>query len=223
MKMRESLHLKKISNSTIRRLSVYYNTLSHLKKTGIKTISSHILADIEGFTPAQIRKDLSYFGSFGRRGLGYNVVSLRKKIASILGLNKDWNVILIGAGHLGNAILNYEEIEKKKFHIVKIFDKNPKLVGKRIKGIPIYDISQMERRIDPKTDNLAILTIPPLDVQSVINRLGVIGIKGVLYFASKSVSVPKNMFVINEDTTMELETLTFHITNKSKRMMKSVR
>ncbi len=222
MKTQKSTKPRKISDSTIRRLSIYHNTLSFLDKTGVKTISSKRLAEIESFTPAQIRKDLSYFGSFGRRGLGYNVVSLKKKVGSILGLNKHWNVVLIGAGHLGNALLNYEEIDKKQFHIVKIFDKDSKIIGKKIKSVPVYNISQMERRIDPKKDNLAILTIPPQDVQSVIDRLGNIGIKGVLYFASKSVSVPKNMYIRNEDTTIELETLTYHITHRTKHMTKTI-
>ena len=222
MKGHSIFRSKKISNPTIRRLSMYLRTLNILEKSGMETISSQGLADIEGFTSAQIRKDLSYFGSFGRRGLGYNVASLKKILASILGINKRWNILLIGAGHLGRALLNYEEFRKKQFYITKIFDKDAKLIGNTINGTTIYHIDQLERRADPRNESLAILTIPPHDVQSIVDRLDKIGIKGVLYFASRTVSVPNKMIVRNEDTTIELETLTYHITNRTKRRVKAL-
>lgn len=211
---------RKISDSTIRRLSIYLRTLIILEKGGVVTISSKKLAEIEGLTSAQIRKDLSYFGSFGRRGLGYNVKFLKKEIAVILGTNKKWDVILIGMGHLGSALMNYEEFKSRGFHIKKIFDKNPELIGKKIKGITVFSVDQLEKKVNPKRESLAILTIPPQDVQSLIERLNLIGIKGVLYFASRTVTVPKLMIVRNEDTTVELETLTYHITNRTDRPVK---
>ncbi|MFC1513732.1 redox-sensing transcriptional repressor Rex [candidate division KSB1 bacterium] len=212
---------KNISDSTIRRLSMYLRTLNFLEDKGIVTISSQKLAEIEGLTSAQIRKDLSYFGSFGRRGLGYNVTSLRKKITSILGLDRQWNIILVGAGHLGKALLNYEEFKKKQLNITRIFDKNPDLIGKKIKELTIEHVDDLEKSVDPKNESLAIIAIPPQDVQSITDRLGSIGIKGILYFASRTVTVPKNVVIRNEDTTVELETLTFHITNKTTRPIKA--
>lgn len=213
---------KKISDSTIRRLSIYLRTLIILDKGGVITISSKKLAEIEGFTSAQIRKDFSYFGSFGRRGLGYNVKVLKKKIAEILGTNKKWNVILIGMGHLGSALMNYEEFKSRGFYITKIFDKDPKLSEKKFKGMTVFNVNQLEKKVDPRSESLAILTIPPQDVQSLIERLNLIGIKGVLYFASRTVTVPRSMIVRNEDTTIELETLTYHITNRTDRPVKPI-
>ncbi|MFC1732183.1 redox-sensing transcriptional repressor Rex [candidate division KSB1 bacterium] len=221
MRKESKIKTRRISGSTIRRLSMYHRTLDILDHGGVETISSQKLADIEDITSAQVRKDLSFFGSFGRRGLGYNVSLLKKSIAHILGLNKRWNIVLIGAGHLGNALMNYEEFKKKNFYITKIFDKSRKMVGKEIKDIPINHINDLEEMLDAKTDNLAILAIPPQDVQSIIDRLSKIGIRGVLYFASRTVSVPKNMVIRNEDTSIELETLTYHITNKTDRPVKA--
>jgi len=211
---------KRISDSTIRRISMYHRTLEILEKSGVEAISSKKLAEIEGITSAQVRKDLSFFGSFGRRGFGYNVTLLKKRIAEILGLNRRWNIILIGAGHLGNALTNYEEFAKKNFIISKIFDKSPKIIGKKIRDITVQSIDDLEKYAEPKTDRLAILAIPPEDVQPILNRLADIGIKGVLYFASRTVAAPKNMVVRNEDTSIELETLTYHITNKTNRPIK---
>ena len=222
MKKKIGLQVRRISDSTIRRLSLYLRTLNILEKSGVETISSQKLAEIEGFTSAQIRKDLSYFGSFGRRGLGYNVISLKKKISNILGLDKHWDILLIGVGHLGTALLNYEEFKKKQLYITKIFDKDPEIVGKKIKGMKIYHIDQLERQVDPKKEMLAVITTPPRDVQSIIDRLAKLRIRGVLYFASRTISVPDKMIVRNEDTTIELETLTYHITRKTKRPVKTV-
>lgn len=220
MKDKTTFIRQKISDSTIRRLSIYLRTLIILEKGGTVTISSRKLADIEGFTSAQIRKDLSYFGSFGRRGLGYNVKALKKRIAEILGTNKKWDIILIGIGRLGSALMNYEEFKGRGFHIKKLFDKNPELIGKKINGITVNSVDQLEKKVNPKRESLAILAIPPQDVQSLIERLNRIGIKGVLYFASRTVTVPKSMIVRNEDTTVELETLTYHITNRTDRPVK---
>jgi len=211
---------RKISDSTIRRLSIYHRTLDILDKNGVETISSQKLADIEDITAAQVRKDLSFFGSFGRRGLGYNVPMLKSRITAILGLNRRWNIILIGAGHLGNALMNYEELKKKNLHITQIFDKSGKLIGKRVKNIVIKDIKTLEQEVDPKTTAIAVLTIPPQDVQSIINRLSKIGIKGILYFASRTVTIPGDMVIRNEDTSIEFETLTYHIANKTDRPVK---
>ncbi len=211
----------KISDSTIRRLSTYHRTLSILESTGTETISSRKLAEIENITSAQIRKDLSYFGSFGRRGLGYNVSMLKTKIGKILGLDKKWEIILVGSGHLGKALMNYDEFEKKNFFITKIFEKDPSKTGTMIGEIKVEHIDDLEKKVDPDRESLAVLAIPPEDVQSIVDRLSKIGIKGVLYFASRTVSVPRNLIVRNEDTTIELETLTYHITNKTERPVRT--
>jgi len=171
-----------------------------------------------------VRKDLSYFGSFGRRGLGYNVTALKKRISAILGIDKNWNISLIGAVPLsgtGNALLNLEELKKRRLTITKIFDKNPDTVGTKINGITVWHIDELERRINPLKESIAILAVPPQDVQPIVDRLDKIGVKGVLYFASRTISVPKKMVVRNEDTIMELEALTYHIANKTRRRTNS--
>jgi redox-sensing transcriptional repressor len=146
---------------------------------------------------------------------------LKSRIAGILGLDKKWGIILIGSGHLGKALMNYDEFEKKNFFITKIFEKDREVTGKKIGKIKVEHIDDLEKKVDPKRESLAILAIPPDDVQSIIDRLSKLGIKGVLYFASRTVSVPKNLIVRNEDTTIELETLTYHITNKTDRPVRT--
>ncbi len=122
--------MKKISDSTISRLSTYYRTLSNLIDQGIETVSSDEIAEINNITSAQVRKDLSFFGSFGKRGLGYNTKALREEIAKILGLKKEWNIALVGVGNIGRALIDYEEFRKQGFIIKALFDKDRKKIGK---------------------------------------------------------------------------------------------
>jgi len=204
---------RRIADSTIRRLSMYLRTLDILQKAGVETISSHKFAEIEGVTSVQIRKDFSFFGSFGRKGLGYGVSSLKENLEKILGVNKKWNVILIGTGHFSAVMMNSEAFKMRNFTIKKIFDQSPEFVGKKIYNITVKDIKNLEKGIDPKDDHIAIIALPPRDVQTVVNRLGRIGVKGVLYFASRAIEIPENMVIRNQDMSVELGTLTYYITN----------
>src|SRR3970040_148472 len=132
---------RRISESTVRRLSVYYRLLSGLEKEGTATVSSKELAQREKLTPAQVRKDLSFFGSFGTRGLGYPVRELREKIAKILGLDKTWNVALVGVGNMGSALVSYKEFQRQGFHIKLLLDNDQRKIGSNHKGLEVRDIN----------------------------------------------------------------------------------
>ena len=205
---------KQISDPTIRRLSVYYKTLDILESRGIVIVSSEELAEFQGISASQVRKDLSLFGSFGRRGKGYDTSSLKLQIAHILGLDRAWNIALIGAAQFSAILMNSEIFVKKNFRITKIFDQTPELIGKRINDFIILDIQNLETEIDPRTDNLAIVAVPPPEIQPIIYRLSKIGLKGVVYFASRSIDIPENMVVRNQDITVDLGTLTYYLKGK---------
>jgi redox-sensing transcriptional repressor len=195
-------------------MSLYHRTLDILENAGVQAVSSHKLGQIEGVNPAQVRKDLSAFGSFGHRGFGYDVAQLKGQIGKILGLDQRWKLVLIGAGQLGNVFLNSEAFRRRNLLIGKIFDDAPELIGKRINGVIVSPMDNMEREIDPETDVLAIIALSPNRVQSVIDRLGKIGLKGALYFAARAVNVPHNMVVLNQDVSVELGTLTYHVKSR---------
>ncbi|MFH1488131.1 MAG: redox-sensing transcriptional repressor Rex, partial [Pseudomonadota bacterium] len=213
LKKTKNAQSKKISDVTVRRLSAYLRTLDQIEKMGVTVTSSRMLADMEGVRPSQVRKDLSYFGTFGIRGYGYPVSTLKRNITKILGLNRIWNIALIGAGQFGNVFMNSETFEKKNLRIVQIFDSTPELIGRRVKGVPVSDIENLEKELDSKRIDLAIVAVSPPEVQSVINRLGKIGVRGALYFASRSVDVPENMVVRNQDLSIEVGLLTYYMTH----------
>jgi redox-sensing transcriptional repressor len=203
----------KISSATIRRLSIYYRALDILGKNGIETVLSDNLCKKEGIPGTHVRKDLNNFGSFGKRGEGYNVRLLKNQIAKILGIDDEWNIALIGSVEFSTVLFNSIIFKKKHLIITKLFDDMPELVGKKINGITVCHIDNLEKELDPQTDKLAIVAVSPPKIQRVINRLGKIGLGGVLYFASRSVKIPKNMVVLNADISIELGTITYHITN----------
>jgi len=198
-------------NLVIRRLSTYLRTLDHLKKKGVEVVSSSDLERLEGVSQSLVRRDLAEFGSFGVRGLGYNVSALREQVAKILGLNRTRHVILIGAKGFSSVLIHSESFNKRNLEIVQIFDSSPEHVGSSMEGIPVHDIAQLEQELDPGRIDLAIIAVPPPEVQAIINRLGKIGVRGALYFAARPVVVPENMIVLNMDITVELGVLTHHL------------
>ena len=198
---------------------MYHRTLAVLEQTGVEVTSSQELGEIEGISAGQVRTDFSLFGSFGRRGLGYNVSQLKIQITKILGINRTWNIVLIGTGQLSEVFINSEAFKRKNFCVRKIFDNAPERIGEKIEGITVLDIGNLEKELDPETDDLAIIAIPPRNVQSVIDRLGKTGIEGVLYFAARAVNAPKNMIVVNQDISIALGIITYHITNRPKQAL----
>ncbi len=172
-----------IPRKTIYRLSIYLRCLARLKENGISTVSSEALARAAGVKPTQLRKDLAYFGTFGTRGLGYDVGALSKKISDELGTSRLQPVILVGVGNLGLALLSYRGFEKEGFEIVAAFDAAPE--RKRDKEIkqPIYDIGELSAFVREQNIKMAILTVPAAAAQEVANQLVKAGIAGILNFA----------------------------------------
>ncbi|OGC79446.1 MAG: redox-sensing transcriptional repressor Rex [candidate division Zixibacteria bacterium RBG_16_40_9] len=208
-------NIRKISDSTIHRLSLYYRALTISEKDGYFTVSSQDLAKKERLTPAQVRKDLSFFGSFGTRGLGYPVKELKEKIGSILGLNRTWDVALIGVGNLGSALASYKEFQRQGFHIKLLFDNDPKKIGSAIDGIPILDIKQIGTQLKQNKIDLVILTLPGSTAQGVAEEVVRAGVKAILNFAPISLKVPEDVFLRNENMAIELEYLSFCLKNRN--------
>ena len=211
----------RISNATIRRLSVYYRILDNLEIQDIDTVLSTELCKEEGILGTQVRRDLSTFGSFGKKGKGYDVSLLKKQIARILGLNTVWNVALIGSPQFSTVLMHSAIFKKKNLYITKLFDETPELVGYRINDIKVSHIDNLEKEIDPKTDRLAMVAVSPPKIQNVIDRLAKIGVPGVFYFASRSVTIPDNMIVMHTDISVELGTLTYFLKNKPSPRMRN--
>lgn len=198
-------------NLIVRRLSTYLRTLDHLRNKGVEVISSSDLERIEGVTQSLIRRDLAEFGSFGVRGVGYNVPMLREQIAEILGFDRKRRVVLIGAGGFSNVLMHSDSFRKRNLEVVQIFDKAPEHVDSTLDGIPVYDMERLEQELDSRDVDLAIIAVPPPEVQTIIDRLSLIGVRGALYFASRPVRVPENMVVMNMDITVELGVLTYQL------------
>jgi len=207
------LKRKKISESTIHRLSLYYRVLSILEKENYETVSSKELAKREKLTPAQVRKDLSFFGSFGTRGLGYPVSELKKQIAEILGLDRGWNVALIGVGNIGSALVGYKEFQRQGFNIKLIFDNDQRKIGSNHKGIIVSDIKNLERDLKENNIQIVVVAVPATVAQYIVDDVVKADIKAILNFASVNLKVPKDVFLRNENMSMELEYLSFALSN----------
>ncbi|NUM81639.1 redox-sensing transcriptional repressor Rex [bacterium] len=206
----------KVSLSTVRRLSKYYRTLADLIKDGVEYVSSDELARIEGLTSAQVRKDFSFFGNFGKRGLGYTTLDLKQNIAEILGLDRQWNVAIIGAGNIGTALIDYKEFAAHGFHLKMIFDNDPSKIGKKIKSLYVKDIETMSEEFEKEKIDIAILAVPAEAAQQAADRIVKTGVKAILNFAPRSLNVPEGTAVRQENTAMELEALSYFITSKQK-------
>ncbi|MFH1893949.1 MAG: redox-sensing transcriptional repressor Rex [Candidatus Zixiibacteriota bacterium] len=202
---------RRISESTIHRLSIYYRALNQLEKENYETISSKELAKREKLTPAQVRKDLSFFGSFGTRGLGYPVTELRNKIAEILGINRTWNVALIGVGNIGSALVSYKEFQKQGFKIKKLFDNDQRKIGSNHKGIIVSDIKNIFEELSNSDIEIVIIAVPTATAQILVDDVVRSGIKAILNFAPVNLKVPDDVDVRNENMAMELEYLSFSL------------
>lgn len=209
----ETVVKKKISESTIHRLSLYFRALSVLEREHCETVSSKELARREKLTPAQVRKDLSFFGSFGTRGLGYSVPDLRSKIASILGIDRIWRVALVGIGNIGSAMVSYKEFQKQGFKIVKLFDNDQRKIGSNHKGIKVSDISNIKEEIKEAEIQMVILSVPATVAQYIVDDIVEAGVKAILNFAPINLRVPDNVYLCNENMSMELEYLSFNLRN----------
>jgi redox-sensing transcriptional repressor len=208
------LPVKRIADSTVRRLSAYLRLLESSEARGLATISSEELASRGGTTSAQVRKDLSFFGSFGKRGLGYSVPELAGRLREILGLEKEWQVIIIGAGKIGAALAQYRGFRQRGFNILAAYDNNPEKIGKSLEGIPVRDIAQLERDIQRDSPDIVVLTVPSEEAQQVVDRVVKAGIKAILNFAPTQLQAPADVAVKTVNMAMELEGLSFALTNR---------
>ncbi len=200
-----------IPKKAIYRLSIYYRCLQKLSSNELDTVSSTTLARAAGVKPAQLRKDLAYFGQFGTRGLGYPVEILAATIREALGREHLQPVILVGAGNLGSALLRYHGFEKEGFEVIAAFDANPEATRARGVTIPVFADSELESFIRSESVKLAILCVPVEFAQAVVNRLVAAGIQGVLNFSPIVLEVGPEVTVNNVDLALELEHLSYFI------------
>ncbi|HEX2897916.1 MAG TPA: redox-sensing transcriptional repressor Rex [candidate division Zixibacteria bacterium] len=204
---------KKISESTIHRLSRYFRALEALEKKGDETVSSKELARHEKLTPAQVRKDLSFFGSFGTRGLGYPVKELKSKISHILGLDREWRIALVGVGNIGSALVSYKEFSRQGFKIVKLFDNDQRKIGSNHKGIVVSDIKNLSTELKEAGIEMVVICVPVQDAQYLVDDVVKAGVKAILNFAPAALKVPEGVFLRNENMSMELEYLSYALVN----------
>lgn len=200
---------KNISMAVIRRLPKYYRYLADLLAKDIQRISSKELSEIIGFTASQIRQDLNNFGGFGQQGYGYNVEALHKEIGKILGLDRNYNAVLVGAGNLGQALTNYTGFKNAGFDIKAVFDANPKMIGLKLRDYEIMDSDEMEKYIVDNAVDIAILCIPKNGAQEVADKLVKLGIKGIWNFAPIDLEVPNDVIVESVNLTESLFTLSY--------------
>lgn len=206
--------VKRIAESTVRRLSIYLRFLEEFEDRGLSTVSSEELARRGGTTSAQVRKDLSFFGSFGKRGLGYSVPELSTALREILGLGKEWRVIIVGAGKIGAALAQYRGFRQRGFNIIGVYDANPEKVGRVLEGIEIRPMSGLEDDIREHQPQIVVLAIPADGAQEVLDRVVRTGIKAVLNFAPVQLSAPADVTVKAVNMAMELEGLSFALSNR---------
>jgi redox-sensing transcriptional repressor len=198
-----------IPRKTVYRLSIYLRCLARLRENGIGTVSSEALAKVAGVKSTQLRKDLAYFGTFGTRGLGYDVAELSQKIAEELGTSRLQPVILVGAGHLGLALLSYRGFEKEGFETIAAFDAEPDRRRDKTINQPIFGMDALPKFVSESGVKMAILTVPAAVAQEVVNALVRAGITGILNFAPIVLSVPEEVMVNNVNLAIELENLSY--------------
>ena len=206
--------MRKISESTVRRLSLYLGFLEQFATQGQTTISSAELARRGGTTSAQVRKDLSFFGSFGKRGLGYSVPELTARIRDILGLRRTYRVVLVGAGRIGSALVQYPGFRQRGFHVTAIYDKDPKKIGTGWNGLVVRDVRHLEADLNREPSDIAIVVTPATAAQEVVDRLVRSGVKAILNFAPMQPTVPPDVAVKSVNMALELETLSFALANR---------
>jgi len=206
--------MRKVADSTVRRLSLYLRFLEEFEGQGIDTVSSGALASRGGTTSAQVRKDLSFFGSFGKRGLGYPVPELADRMRGILGLKRRYQVGMIGAGKIGSALVQYRGFKQRGFDIVAIFDSDPSKIGSQWNSLTVQDIATLEKEVGRQPLDMAVLVIPGDVAQAVTDRLVALHVKAILNFAPVQLAVPDDVVVKTVNLALELETLSYALANR---------
>lgn len=204
-----------ISAAVIKRLPRYYRYLGELMEAGTERISSNELSKLMNVTASQIRQDLNNFGGFGQQGYGYNVEYLYNEIGRLLGVDRRHNIIVVGSGHLGQAIANYTNFERRGFIVKGMFDNNPDVIGKEIRGIRVMGIEDMERFIRVNRIEIAALTLPKQQAAEIAERLVGYGIRGFWNFAHIDLKLPKDIVVENVHLSESLMRLSYNLTTKN--------
>ncbi|MBC7843722.1 MAG: redox-sensing transcriptional repressor Rex [Gemmatimonadaceae bacterium] len=205
---------KHIAESTVRRLSLYLRVLEQAAARGQQTLSSDALAEDGGTTSAQVRKDLSFFGSFGKRGRGYDVAELVSQISDILGLGREWKVYIVGAGKIGAALVSYRGFSQRGFRVLGVYDNNPQIVGRMIDGVGVRSMSQLEHDAAREMPDIAVITVPAEHAQTVAELVVSAGIRAIMNFAPAPIHVPSTVTVKSVNMALELEGLAYALVHR---------
>jgi len=200
---------KRIAQPTVRRLSLYLRLLEEFDERGAATISSHELAKLGGTTSAQVRKDLSVFGSFGKRGLGYGVAELIAALREILGLGRAWRVVIVGAGKIGMALAQYSGFRRRGFTVIAVYDNDPTKIGATEGGFVVRDVTHLERDAAREHPDIAILAVPADRAQETVDRAVRAGVTGILNFAAARIRAPRGVTIQAVNMAAELEVLSY--------------
>ena len=203
-----------VPKAVVSRLSLYLRELEHLVRDGHETTSSHRLGSVLGFTDAQVRKDLAYFGHFGYPGIGYRCDELIVAIKKILGTDQQWQVVLVGVGNLGRALLGYRGFQQRGFRVVAAFDTDSGKVGSHIEGLEVLHLDRLPDVARAHRIRLGMIAVPAAAAQTVADRLVAVGVEGILNFAPVTIVLPESVPRIGVDLAIELEQLAFSVVNR---------
>lgn len=203
-----------ISKATIDRLPLYYRTLRLAQDDGMDIISSDELGRRLELTPEQIRKDLALFGQFGKKGVGYYVNELKFNVGKILGLDNHWNIAIVGIGHLGVALANYQNFIALGFNLVALFDNDPNIIGKTVNHVKVKSIDELQSCAKNLKIDIGVIAVPARFAQQVADKLVKANIKGIWNFAPVKMRVPEDVKIVNEDLSVGLSRLSYYITGK---------
>jgi redox-sensing transcriptional repressor len=205
------MNAEKIPDIIITRLPVYLRALQRMEDSGLKTTSSQELGEHVGISAAQIRKDISQFGEFGKQGTGYSIAYLLDKLREILKVNRIWDVIIVGAGDMGHALARYQGFADRGFNVVMIFDNDKNKIGQKIANFTIEDMDHLVEKVKPSGIKIAMLTIPATAAQETTEKLVQAGIKAILNYAPISLNVPKGVKVQYIDPATHLQRMTYYL------------
>jgi redox-sensing transcriptional repressor len=201
----------RIPEVVVRRLPIYARALAQLEAQGVGVISSLHLGRRLGVTPAQIRKDLSYFGEFGKQGTGYDVAHLKTEIRRILGLDREWRMAIVGVGRLGRAIASYPGFTNEGFRVVALFDNDPAKIGTRIGDLVVHSMDDLATVAAKERIDVGIVAVPAAHGQAVVDQLVAVGVTGLLNYAPITVSVPPHVRVRDVDPVVALQSMTYFL------------
>jgi redox-sensing transcriptional repressor len=206
------MNQRMVPDVVVRRLTQYYHALRYCQDHGTEIISSQTLGEMLNVTAAQIRKDLSFFGGFGKQGIGYNVDTLLEHLERILGLQRTWRVAIVGLGNLGRALLHYQGFAREGFQVVALFDNDPRKIGTKIGELTIHDDKEIGQVVPTLGIRIALLSIPPEKAQEVTDVLMQAGVRAILNYAPITLKVPEGVWVRQMDPLVALQSMTYYLT-----------